>query len=273
MFDAPTTLSPSRIDSFLSCPLAFRFSSIQNLPDPPSRASVLGRHVHRILELFFAHTPADRTPAALRDSVSAATGELTDDTEFQYLAFDSDTRSAFDTEAATLAEAAMAQADPTQIDVVALEKWVEADLGPVTLRGIIDRLERVGDDLVVSDYKTGRAPRAGFEQSALSGVRFYALLCEEALGERPAAVQLLYVRTGDVISVAPTEANRKMMLNRVKAVHTAIARACESGDFPARSSALCSFCAYKPWCPAFDGDPDRAADEAPLRYTGLGRRP
>jgi putative RecB family exonuclease len=161
--------------------------------------------------------------------------------------------------------------DPSSVDVVALEKWVEAPIGPVTLRGIIDRLERVDGRLVVSDYKTGKVPRQGYEQSALSGVRFYAVLCEAALGERPDAVQLLYVRTGDTISIQPTDANRRLMENRLTAVHGAIGRACASGDFPARTSALCSFCAYKQWCPEFGGDPRRAAIEAPEAYPGLER--
>ena len=38
----PTSLSPSRVESFLSCPLAFRFSSIQKLPDPPGTATTRG---------------------------------------------------------------------------------------------------------------------------------------------------------------------------------------------------------------------------------------
>lgn len=271
MFDVPTTLSPSRVESFMSCPLAFRFSSIEKLPDPPSRASVLGTHVHRILELLFEHAPSERTDAAVAAAITQATDELRVDRDFVYLAFDTDKERAFLDEAAQLTRSAIAMQDPSSIDVVALEKWVEAPIGPVTLRGIIDRLERVDGRLVVSDYKTGKAPRQGYEQSALSGVRFYAVLCEAALGERPDAVQLLYVRTGDTISVQPTDANRRLMENRLTAVHSAIGRACATGEFPARTSALCSFCAYKQWCPEFGGDPRRAAIEAPEVYPGLER--
>ncbi|MFZ8998074.1 MAG: PD-(D/E)XK nuclease family protein, partial [Ilumatobacteraceae bacterium] len=48
---APANLSPSRVESFLSCPLAFRFSSIEKLPDLPSVATTRGSLVHRALEL------------------------------------------------------------------------------------------------------------------------------------------------------------------------------------------------------------------------------
>ena len=45
----PTSLSPSRVESFTSCPLAFRFSSIEKLPEPPSPHAVKGTLVHRAL--------------------------------------------------------------------------------------------------------------------------------------------------------------------------------------------------------------------------------
>ena len=62
------------------------------------------------------------------------------------------------------------------------------------LRGIIDRLD-IDDDgeITVIDYKSGRAPSERFEQGRLSGVHFYAYLCERFLGKTPAKVQLLYL--------------------------------------------------------------------------------
>ncbi|NDA60204.1 MAG: DUF2800 domain-containing protein, partial [Actinobacteria bacterium] len=116
MFDVPTTLSPSRVDSFMSCPLAFRFSSIEKLPDPPSRASVLGTHVHRILELLFEHAPTERTEAAVSAAITQATDELRVDRDFVYLAFDVDKERAFLDEAAQLTRSAVAMQDPSSVD-------------------------------------------------------------------------------------------------------------------------------------------------------------
>ena len=47
----PTTLSPSKISAFKHCPLQFRFSVIDRLPEPPSPAASKGTLVHRALEL------------------------------------------------------------------------------------------------------------------------------------------------------------------------------------------------------------------------------
>ena len=48
----------------------------------------------------------------------------------------------------------------------------------LALRGIIDRLELRDGELVVTDYKTGRAPSVNWEQKSLAGVHFYSFLCE-----------------------------------------------------------------------------------------------
>ncbi len=54
----PRTLSPSKVSSFTSCPLAFRFSQIERLPEPPSPPAVKGTLVHAALERLFWHHPA-----------------------------------------------------------------------------------------------------------------------------------------------------------------------------------------------------------------------
>ncbi len=76
--------------------------------------------------------------------------------------------------------------DPRRVEPVGVELMLEADIGGVTVRGIIDRLERDADGgLVVTDYKTGRAPSVAQEQSRLGGVHFYAFLCHVHYGQLP----------------------------------------------------------------------------------------
>src|SRR4249920_2595160 len=75
-YPVPTSLSPSRVDAFTSCPLAFRFSSIEKLPEPPSPYAVKGTLVHRALELLFCEKPAQRTQAAALSALDLAVTEL-----------------------------------------------------------------------------------------------------------------------------------------------------------------------------------------------------
>jgi putative RecB family exonuclease len=45
---------------------------------------------------------------------------------------------------------------------------------------------------------------------------------------------------------------------KVAAIWAAIERACEHDDFRPKQSALCKWCAFSAYCPAFGGDPDEA---------------
>jgi putative RecB family exonuclease len=120
--------------------------------------------------------------------------------------------------------------------------------------------------LVVTDYKTGRAPSANYEQKSLAGVHFYSFLCQEVIGQRPAAIRLMYIRTGDVITATPSEQSVKFLTTRTTAVWKAVEKACVSGEFKPKTGPLCNTCSFQPWCPAFGGDPELASVEAPVRF-------
>ena len=261
--ELPTSLSPSKVSSFTECALAFRFSAIDRLPDPPTVATVKGTLVHSTLERLMLLEPGDRTPDAAMTCLAEARTALADDPEWVELALDDDARASFDAEAEVLVRRYFEIEDPTQVTPIGLELRMEVELEGLTLRGIIDRLELDADgELVVTDYKTGRAPHASFEQSRLGGVHFYAFLCERLLGRRPSRVQLLYLSDPVAITTVPSEQSIRQLERKVKAIWQAIERACEREDFRPKQSRLCSWCAYQTWCPAFGGDPDEAREVA-----------
>lgn len=257
----PSSLTPSKVSSFKDCALAFRFSAVDRLPEPPSPWTVKGTVVHRALELlFWREPPARRTLATALSCLREAWSEAEERGDFQALGVDAEARGMLEEESATLVERYFELEDPVQVRAVGVELSLEARVGRMTLRGVIDRLD-VDDrgELVVTDYKTGRVPRLSQEQSRLSGVHFYAFLCQEVLGRRPARVQLLYLQDPVAIVATPSDQSIKGLRQRSAAVWTAIERACRFEDFRPKPSALCDYCAYKEWCPAFGGDPTRAA--------------
>lgn len=267
MFEVPTSLSPSRVEAFLSCPMAFRFASIQKLPEPPSTHATKGSLVHRALELLFMRANADRTPVSAQVDFQQAVAEYRTDPDFTGLGLDQEKADAFFADAWTLMEKYFAMEDPTAVRDIGLELRLEAQVGSLALRGIIDRLELDADgQLVVTDYKTGRSPGANYEQSRLAGVHFYSFLCQEVLGQRPAAIRLMYLRSGEVITATPSAQSVKFLTTRTTAVWKAVEKACVTGDFKPKQGALCSSCSFQPWCPAFGGNPELAATEVPVRF-------
>lgn len=265
----PTSLSPSKVASFKDCALAFRYSVIDRLPEPPSAAAAKGTLVHRALELLFAdEAPSGRTlPVALAKLDRAWTEVMEHDREYADLELDD--AEAFRADAVERVRRYFELEDPTTINPIGLELRLEAELGTLKLAGIIDRLELDADgELVVTDYKTGRAPSERFEQGRLGGVHFYAFLCERFFGRRPSRIQLLYLSDPPVAIVAtPSDQSIRGMATRAAAIWTAVERACEHDDFRPRPGRLCDWCGFKAYCPAFGGDPT-AAPPAPVRLVG-----
>ena len=251
----PVSLSPSKVSSFTECALAFRFSAIDRLPEPPSIAASRGTLVHAALERLFCLDAPERTEARAQQCLQEAWAELSEHPEMAGLGLGDEEAATFLTEASELVSRYFRLEDPTTITPIGIELMLSIELGGVTLRGIIDRLELDADgELVVTDYKTGRAPGERQEQQRLSGVAFYSLLCERLFGRRPARVQLLYLADPVAIIATPTDQSTRGVERKLTAVWTAVERACEREDFRPNPSRLCDWCAFKAYCPSFGGD-------------------
>jgi putative RecB family exonuclease len=251
--ELPASLSPSKVVSFRDCALAFKYSVIDRLPEPPSPPAAKGTLVHRALELLFCREPADRTVENALLDLDQAWTDVLDGEEYADLVLDDP--AAFRASAAELVRRYFLLEDPTTIRPIGLELFLATPLNDhVKLRGIIDRLELDDDgELVVTDYKTGRVPGERQEQGRLTGVHFYSYLCEQLFGKRPARIQLLYLGEPVAIIATPSEQSTRGLERKVGAIWQAIERACERDDFRPKPSALCSWCAYRDLCPAVGG--------------------
>ncbi|MGH2474667.1 MAG: RecB family exonuclease, partial [Candidatus Limnocylindrales bacterium] len=245
--------------SFTDCALAFRFSVIDRLPEPPSAAATRGTLVHAALERLHLLPPAERTVDAALACLADARVELRDDPEYVGLELRGDDEVAFHAGAAELVRNYFRLEDPRSVRAIGLELMPTAEVDGLPLRGIIDRLELDDDGgLVVTDYKTGAAPSTQYERKRLSGVHIYSLLCEELLGRRPARVQLLFLRDPLAIITEPSDRSTRGTRRTLGAVWKAVERACDREDFRPQPSRLCEWCSFRAYCPAFGGDPDAA---------------
>jgi putative RecB family exonuclease len=255
--DLPTSLSLSKVSTFTDCALAFRFSAIDKLPEPPSVPATRGSLVHRALELLFCEHADARTREAADSALDQAIVEFKELDEFTGLALDEAAEQAFVTEARKMVGRYFELEDPRTITPIGIELRMEVQLGDLRLRGIIDRLELDDDGgLVVTDYKTGRVPSEQQERARLGGVHFYAFMCEQLFGKRPSKVQLMYLGGSPQMIVArPSDQSIRGLERKVTAIWSAVERACERDDFRPKPSKLCDWCAFKAYCPAFGGDP------------------
>ena len=250
----PSSISPSRIGSFTDCPRLFQYQAIERLEQPPTIWTLKGTLVHAALERLFGEDPPDRTIEAAVGALDAVVTSEEGAAGIAALGLTGSDARAFVADADALVRRYFELEDPSGIDAVGVELRVETTLEtgdpePVHLRGIIDRLDRMENgDLVVVDYKTGRAPSPGRERSKLAAVETYALLCERALGVRPVAVRLLHLREPVVIERRIGAAEVARQERRTVQVWSAISTAYAKGSFRPSPGPLCRFCAFSDRC-------------------------
>jgi putative RecB family exonuclease len=267
-------MSPSSMGAFTSCALAFRFSYVDRLPEPPSAPASKGTLVHRALERLMLRDAPERTIEAALDDLAGACDELSAHPEFAGLDLTAEELQSFRDDAETLVRRYFELEDPRTVRPIGLELMLTAELERVTLRGVIDRLELTPDgELVVTDYKTGSSPSERWEQRSLAGVHVYSLLCEEVLGQRPVRVQLLYLSKPEAIIATPTNQSTRHVVSKSSAVMDAVRRACATDAFKPNPGPLCDFCSFREFCPTWGGDPDEARAVLEARLAALDGRP
>ena len=252
------SLSPSRAGDFMSCPLLFRYRTIDRLPESSSPDAVRGTLVHKVLEDIFDLPAAERTPARRRTRCSSPPGRRCASSPGRRREV-----------AATLDEAGLAESahevldryftleDPTRLEPAEREvvRRDRARLRAAAARH--RRPARRGPDgaVRVVDYKTGSAVAEGFEAKALFQLRFYALILWRTRGVVPA----------DAAAGLPRHHQRDRALRARRgrpARHRAQgATRCgrrssvakETGDWRPSRGQQCDWCAYQAHCPAFGG--------------------
>jgi putative RecB family exonuclease len=251
------SLSPSRASDFKTCPLLYRFRTIDRLPETPSRAAVRGTVVHTVLERLFDLPSAQRTIGAAQQLVEPAWHALlAEEPELAGLFADETDLAAWLGSAGELVEAYFAIEDPSRLEPAAREERVETVIDGLRLRGYVDRLDvSPAGDVRVVDYKTGTIPREAFEAKALFQMKFYALVLWRTRGVVPRQLKLIYLSDRDTLTYTPEQDELIRFERTLKAIWVAIARAAEAGDFRPSPSRLCDWCDHQARCPAFGGTP------------------
>ncbi len=275
------SLSPSRASDFMSCPLLYRFRTVDRLPEPFSPDAVRGTVVHKVLEDLFDLPAPHRTPDQAAQLLQPAWESV--------LEADPEIAEMFGEEGPEIGawlgscreslERYFALEDPTRLEPAERELYVETLLeSKLLLRGFVDRVDVAPTgEIRVVDYKTGKAPHPAFEAKALFQMKFYALVIWRTRGVVPAMLQLIYLGSGELLRYCPDEADLRATERKVEALWKAISLAQQTGDWRPRRSALCGWCAHQQLCPEFGGTPpalptDLETVEVLTADTGVGER-
>src|SRR5579864_1625888 len=189
------SLSPSSMATWRQCPKRFFFEKILRLDVEPSEPAVCGSFVHLVLEHLMAMPAGQRTDTEARRIAGELWPVFSADTDSRFgeLGLDDTATRAFKQRAWAGIAGYFKIEDPNAIAVLGTEQEVRAELDGAPVYGIIDRVDQGADGLVVTDYKSGKAPSWEDErEEKLGQLRTYAALLE-ATGQRVTELRLLFV--------------------------------------------------------------------------------
>jgi putative RecB family exonuclease len=243
----PPHLSASSISTFQQCPLRYKYSRIDNLPEPPSVDSLRGNFVHDVLENVYREDSAVRTLSTAR---SIAKTIWTDYEERAHtVARSEEAIRRFKATAWYCIENLFNMEDPKELEFDGLEAEINHEVSGVRVKGFIDRWNRSGGGIVIGDYKTGKTPAPRYVDDKFFQLLLYGVVLREQLNEDIVGLELLYIKDGDCLKKTPTESDMQNVHETVVEIKKQIDARCMTGEFEYKPSRLCDWCSFKSICP------------------------
>ena len=246
-------LSPSRASQFKTCPKQFKFANIDKIKEPTTEVQAKGTTVHQALEDLFDLEPEERNTEKLHNLFREAWTKVRGNDEHHNLFTSVEEEREWGLDGLKLLNNYMSIEDPTSFEPLERERWVRGSIEDLNLRGILDRMDRNNKgELVIVDYKSGKAPLAKYKEPRFFALKLYALLIQKELGEMPSELKLIYLKNSTIHTLKVTQDSLDQVKIEVLEIWNNIKKAFESNEFPATKNTLCDWCYYKPICPVFN---------------------
>lgn len=246
-------LSPSRASDFKQCPQLYKFRSVDKLPEPVSVHQARGTTAHLALERLYDLPAVERTADRLYDLFRSAWSELRGTEEYGDLFDDPVDEREWGVASLELLRNYFGIEDPAAVAPLDRELDLIEELGDgIVIRGILDRMdEREDGELVIIDYKTGKAPPERYAAAAFFAMKIYAMLIRQRLGRTPAELRLLYLNGPTQYAMPVNDKVLDGVERQVRALWASIERAFETDTWTPSPGVLCDWCSFQDICPAF----------------------
>ena len=237
-------LSYSRLSRYQQCPLSYRLQYIEKRRGEPGPPLVFGSLIHAVLETLVREVVDDER-----------TGPLSQDRALD-LYRDAWAKSGladnglFEEGFAILKNFVRDQGVLDHRDVLAIEKEFRLPVGPFTVLGFMDRVDRLGDDgIEVIDFKTNRMLFSRDELDQSLQMSIYAAAAQR-LWPWAKNVRLTFHMLRHGLRQV-TERTPEQLEAALAYVETLGRQTEETTEFPARLNTNCVWCDHKQHCPAY----------------------
>jgi RecB family exonuclease len=243
--------SPSKLLAWLDCPRRYRMQYLDR-PRPAARSrrahTSVGVATHNALRDFWDLAPVDRTPAAVERLVR----QSWIDVGFR----DPDQSAHWRARTTTRVTAYLRGIDRNQ-QPLGVERTVALRTETLAVTGRVDRLDDRDGELVVVDYKTGRARLTDDDARTSLPMALYAVAVAGMFRRSCARVELHHLSTGEVLVHEHTPETLARKVAEAESIASDLRRAdadyaergAESPLFLPRVSPICTWCDFRAHCP------------------------
>ena len=243
--------SPSKLLAWLDCPRRYRMQYLDR-PRPPSRTprahTSVGVATHNVLRDFWDLKAVERTPIA----VDRLVRESWIDVGFR----DPDQSRDWRVRTTQRVTAYLRGIDRDR-QPLGVERTVSLHTETIAVTGRLDRLDDRDGELVVVDYKTGRAPLTDDDARTSLPMALYAV-ASAGMFHRPCTrVELHHLPTGRVLAHEHSPESLQRKVAEAESIASDLRRAdvdyadagVDSQLFEPRVSPLCTWCDFRAHCP------------------------
>ncbi|HXX02434.1 MAG TPA: PD-(D/E)XK nuclease family protein, partial [Candidatus Acidoferrales bacterium] len=235
-----TRLSASAIDTYQRCGLQFKLDRDWHIPAKPAAAMQYGASMHRVLKTYFDSVRLGR-PKSDEETIELFRQDLAEAgiaEKYQHELYEKQGIN-------QLREFLTSLRSLPALQVLHTEQPFEIRMGPVTVIGRIDRIDRRADGSVaIVDYKTGKARPQEDADDSLQ-LSLYAIAAQEKWGYKVG--ELIFFNLDGNVPVITTRCEADLLSARERV--EAAAKGIAAGVFHAKPGNHCNFCAYRSLCP------------------------
>jgi len=252
----PPYLSASSIATWKQCPLRYKLSRIDKVPEGTSEALLMGSFVHEVLEHLYKQPAAERTLLNAKQISSYIWSANNWQQQVEQIVHTEQGIRQLRWNSWWCIENLWIIEDPMHIEPSGVENEVGGEIATgVVLKGFIDRYSvSENGGLKISDYKTGKAPKMKkWLEEKWYQLSIYAMLLGEELQKPIDELELIFLKEAIKFTHKPTPEDIEEVKQDIIKTHKEITEACASAEFETKVGKLCDWCSYQGICPAWVG--------------------
>ncbi|MFA6422605.1 MAG: UvrD-helicase domain-containing protein [Candidatus Buchananbacteria bacterium] len=249
----PQKFSFTQIKAFESCPYQYRFAHILKIPTSGKPVFSFGKTMHSTLQKFIALALSRKNSKQIdlfgQESKNASAPSLAELIKIYEESFIDDwyPTKQIKEEYFNKGKVALKMFYENYVsnlpDVINLEYGFNLKIGDYGLRGVMDRVDKLGEGIKIVDYKTGKA-KDKLTSEDKEQLLIYQIAAETVLKKKVNELSFYYLEEGREESFLGTEKE----LAKVKEKVIKIIDEIRKGYFPANPSELCKYCDFNSIC-------------------------